>query len=166
MNWNLTENCFLTTYHSSFMVHCGPPVALLIPSLIVPPSLPDSLLLSLSLSASLQFPIDRRVAQQRIRICPSVLAVSKLMAMLSPGIRSKFWERKRNRHTGREWNDKREVRMLLFSITLFGAFWTKNEKEIRSWSTWFFWFASTVGFSLRKICFLYCRIIREFCLIL
>jgi hypothetical protein len=55
--------------------------------------------------------------------------------------------------------------MLLFSITLFGAFWTKKEKEIRSWSTWFFWFASTVGFSLRKICFLYCRIIREFRLI-
>jgi hypothetical protein len=54
--------------------------------------------------------------------------------------------------------------MLLFSITLFGAFWTKKEKEIRSRSTWFFWFASTVGFSLRKICFLYCRIIRGVCL--
>jgi hypothetical protein len=50
MNWNPTENYFSTTYHSSFMVHCGPPVALLIPRLIVPPSLPDSLPPSLSLS--------------------------------------------------------------------------------------------------------------------
>ncbi len=132
---------------------------------LCPPLSPaPSLLLSLRVAA-IPFPIDRRVAQQRIRICPSVPAMSKLIAMLCPGIRSKCWERKRNRHTQRGWNDKREVRMLLFSITLFDAFRTKKEKEIRSWSTWFFWFASTVVFSLRKICFLYCRIIREFRLI-
>jgi hypothetical protein len=46
---------------------------------------------------------------------------------------------------------ERGTYVAFFSITLFGAFWAKKEKEIRSWSTWFFWFASTVGFSLRKI---------------
>jgi hypothetical protein len=59
MNWNLTENCFLTTYHSSFMVHCVPSCCATYSSSYCAPLSPRLPSL-LSLSASLQFPIDRR----------------------------------------------------------------------------------------------------------
>jgi len=167
MNWNPTENCFF--YHLSFILHgslCALLLRYLFLVLLCPPLSPTSSFSLCLRVAAIPHRSSRCATANshlpkrscRVQVDGNVVSGNQIQVL-----REKAKQRETERE--REWNDKREVRMLLFSITLFGAFWTKKEKEIRSRSTWFFWFASTVGFSLRKICFLYCRIIREFRLI-
>ncbi len=129
MNWNPTENCFLTTYHSSFMVHCWPSFCATYSSSYCA-RVSQSPFLSLRLSprrcnspsivalrATANSHLPKRACH--VQVDGNVVSGNQIQVLR---------EKAKHREREREWNDKREVRIMLFFHHLVWCFLDKERK--------------------------------------